>query len=774
MNPLSQTFTDTAADYLNAGLCVLPANLTAKYPCVNSWKRYQQHLPTTMQLQSWFSIPQEGLCIVTGAVSGRLEMIDFDMQGELYEPWIEIIRSKEPNLSESLVVETSQSGGRHVIYRCESDICGSMKLAQRRIGIESSDIYIKNNREFTRIKDKEYAVRQDSKGKYVIITLIETRGEGGLFLCSPAPGYEIIQGQITNLPLITAGQRETILEAAWSLNEYIPPPVSIPQTSVLDNIRPGDDYNCRGDISSLLLSHGWQLDHASGENQRWRRPGKTRGWSATLRDPDNTFYVFSSNAAPFEPNKAYSPFTVYTLLEHGGDFSKAAMELSKQGYGQKQDIPQSDVDLSRILRGPECPEPEITQQDPGPIPESYFSIPGLVNSVIDFCLQTAPYPNRALAFCGALSLQSFLAGRKIKEPGGIRTNIYLLALASTGTGKDWPRKINANILNAINANSCLGNRFASGEGLQDVMAANLNMLFQTDEIDTMLRCINNSRESRYESIQDTLLTFYTSGDSIFPMRTKAGMTDCPFIRNPHLSIFGTATPRNYYQALSERMMTSGFFSRMLIVDVGARPLCEIAGDIDAIPEDILDTAEFWQEKTRPSSKHNLSWENPNPPAAAYQGEAGKMLFEFQRLSDRNHQKTEANNEVAKAVWSRAAENARKLALLYACSQNHQEPAITEQAAEWAIDFVNHQIRRQLYMASIYAAENNFHADCLKLKEKLRNEPGNELAHSKLLKRMKMDRDSFKRLIETLVEQGDIHIEPLDQITKKGVKYVLCG
>jgi hypothetical protein len=199
----------------------------------------------------------------------------------------------------------------------------------------------------------------------------------------------------------------------------------------------------------------------------------------------------------------------------------------------------------------------------------------------------------------------------------------------------------------------------------------------------------------------------------------------------------------------------------------------MAGDIETIPDAILEIAQFWQDKTRPSPRHNLSWENPNPPAAAYQGNAGKLLFEFQRQSDLNYQDTSANDEVSKAVWSRAAESARKLALLYACSENYQCPTITEASVQWAIAFVNHQIRRQIYMAGLYAAENTFHAQCLKLKEKLRNEPGRKILHSKLLKRMKIDKDTFKKLIETLVEQGDIQIQKSESATFKGTVYVLC-
>ena len=49
---------------------------------------------------------------------------------------------------------------------------------------------------------------------------------------------------------------------------------------------------------------------------------------------DGVFYVFSSNATPFEPNRPYNVFSVYTLLEHNGDYSKATTELLKQGYGK--------------------------------------------------------------------------------------------------------------------------------------------------------------------------------------------------------------------------------------------------------------------------------------------------------------------------------------------------------------------------------------------------------------------------------------------------------
>lgn len=152
---------------------------------------------------------------------------------------------------------------------------------------------------------------------------------------------------------------------------------------------------------------------------------------------------------------------------------------------------------------------------------------------------------------------------------------------------------------------------------------------------------------------------------------------------------------------------------------------------------------------------------------------GDMLISFQQQTDREHRKCEAYNETAKTVWTRASENARKLALLYACSENPQQPIITEQAVSWALKFIQHQVRRQLYMSGIYAAENDFHANCLKLKEKLMTAKDKRLLRSVLLKRMKMDKDSFNKLIDTLIEQGDVTSIQSNSNTFKGVVYVLC-
>jgi hypothetical protein len=125
------------------------------------------------------------------------------------------------------------------------------------------------------------------------------------------------------------------------------------------------------------------------------------------------------------------------------------------------------------------------------------------------------------------------------------------------------------------------------------------------------------------------------------------------------------------------------------------------------------------------------------------------------------------------VWGRVSEHVRKLALLYAVSENHENPEIGRSATEWARRFVVHQTKRMLFMAQAHVADNPFHADCLKFLQKLRDAPGRELAHSVLLKRMKVNAKYFQALVITLEERGDIAHRPQSTAGRPGLFYRLA-
>jgi hypothetical protein len=363
-------------------------------------------------------------------------------------------------------------------------------------------------------------------------------------------------------------------------------------------------------------------------------------------------------------------------------------------------------------------EAEPDNPDPGPVPLELLSVPGFVNDVVEFTKETAPYPNHELAFMGALCLQGLLAGRKVRDQANNRTSVFALALANSGTGKDAPRQVNAQILQAIGLGNYLGDSFASGEGIEDRLYLCPNALFQTDEVDTLLSRMNSARDPRYESMMATLLKLYTSAGADFPMRVRANQEPTS-IHCPNLVLFGTAIPRHFYDALNDRLLTNGFFARLLILETGRRGQGQEV-ESRPVPESILEVARYWAELLAENQDEDGNEVPLVPILVPHTQQALELVTSYRIQADEEYTLAEnAGAEAGMALWARANEKARRLALIYGCSENHRSPRITEAAVNWANSFVSHLTRRMLFQTKYHAQEGRFAEQCQALVATLR-------------------------------------------------------
>jgi hypothetical protein len=127
-----------------------------------------------------------------------------------------------------------------------------------------------------------------------------------------------------------------------AIKEFEPNDRSSNAACEIDGNKPGDDFNRRGWDWAQILSpaaNTWQLSRQSGSIRYWTRPGKRDGWSATTGFCDSKsgdlLYVFTDAGAPLEAKRAYSKFSAYAMLWHKGDFSAAASELTRLGFGKQ-------------------------------------------------------------------------------------------------------------------------------------------------------------------------------------------------------------------------------------------------------------------------------------------------------------------------------------------------------------------------------------------------------------------------------------------------------
>jgi hypothetical protein len=309
---------DLAGKYAEAGLSVIPIRADgSKAPAIQSWQPFQREIAGPDELREMFSNAC-GIGIITGRVSGNLEVLDFDADG-FYERFCRSAKNegRQDLIPRLPIVKTPR--GRHLYLRCNGGITRNQKLAQ--------------------ILDDRQRLK----------TVIETRGEGGYVLAVGSPPachpsgkpYLLEQGDLFSVPEISAEEREFLFSIARSFHECARMELQrAPKEKAGDQEggKPGDDFNRRATWSEILEPHGWKRASIKGEEEYWRRPEKDGpGISATLNyQGSGLLYVFSTNAQ-FEPNRGYSKFSAYTILNYGGNYSEASLALRCQGYGDSTD-----------------------------------------------------------------------------------------------------------------------------------------------------------------------------------------------------------------------------------------------------------------------------------------------------------------------------------------------------------------------------------------------------------------------------------------------------
>ena len=404
----------------------------------------------------------------------------------------------------------------------------------------------------------------------------------------------------------------------------------------------------------------------------------------------------------------------------------------------------SGVDISRIMEAIDSAQKQDGNDTK--LQSHLLRIPGFISDVMDLTMSTAPYPNLALAFAGALSLQALIAGRKVRDDSDCRTNLYTLALADSGSGKEWPRKVNFKILSEANMLDMVGDRVASGESLQDAMNTQPAMLLQTDEIDEMFSNMKQGAESRYASFQKIIMTMWSSAGSVIPMRLKSGGIKGK-LDQPHLVLMGSAVPEHFFSSLSESMLTSGLVSRLLIVEAGPRGRGNDAKIITP-PASIMETVKYWRDL---SPGGDLASVNPEPILVPYTEGGKKRITEAREYFDNTYDETKGP---AMAVWSRACEQAKRLALIYAISEDPIHPSISEEAVNWSCEFADSHAKRLIEMSQKNVHDDStWHRLMMKCKTKLIESGG--MNHSQLLRAMRTSGKQFREIVDTLIASGEI-------------------
>ncbi|MGW5523597.1 AAA family ATPase [Gordonia sp. NPDC003950] len=357
------------------GASPIPVRLRGqKEPDVTTWSEYQVEQPSSQQIEEWFG-PKRGIGIVTGI--GGIELLEFENE----VAWTQWCRAMaDAGHAEDLrkicdgYLAQSGGGGYHLIYRTDEP-SGNVKLARTASGqscaryvewsgehdftVKTSDVLIETRgvggyvvvaggdadvhptgQPYRRIRLPEHYVHPFPKLR--IVDLDDHQGSGRIVSADTADDRAALSPAPDHLHHVDAELRDVMFSLARQQNQREPraqkgerrSPLSRPNGQGMPGARPGDAWMAVTTWDEILEPHGWRRDHSTAESDRWTRPGKASGTSATTNFAGTgLLYVFSSSTV-FETGdeQAYSKFGAYAQLNFDGDMEAAARDLVEKGF----------------------------------------------------------------------------------------------------------------------------------------------------------------------------------------------------------------------------------------------------------------------------------------------------------------------------------------------------------------------------------------------------------------------------------------------------------
>jgi len=447
--------------------------------------------------------------------------------------------------------------------------------------------------------------------------------------------------------------------------------------------------------------------------------------------------------------------------EEGNGYAAAGAEGARVGEGNGYAAEGvEDVDTAAAI-----PTPALTAD------EIIASAGNLLAEIVDWMTSTAIYPQPFLALAAAITAIATCAGRRFSGPMDVRTNIYCIAIAASGSGKEHQLTCLNNLFFAADLIELFaGEEIASGAAIESSIAQHAVQLFQIDEFGHFLKSVLNPRAVNSHR-RDILvkLTKYTGAATRLAKGTEYANKkerQRVDVHQPCVCLYGTTVAAPLWEAISCANLDDGSIARMLCFEtdenypdprkpeISARDVPQsiidalrrlVAGDADAIG--FAASKSVMLDGRHPPGLINV---NLGPEADPL---ANAMMREQVDLK-RQHQKSPFGPVVAR--WF---EHVHRLALIRALSRDQLTPVITANDLTWARHLVDHCLHTLVADANRYLADTEHEATLKRLIDILRQRgrmTGSQLARATQFLSRRTRNDAIAQLIEAGLVLQTIH------------------
>jgi len=342
--------------------------------------------------------PTNGVGYCTGF--NDIEVIDIDLkvlptlakQTEWWDEYLSFLKDNIADFDDKFVIYKTVNNGYHIIYKCKT-IGGNVKIAS--------------------LKGHKQAI-------------IETRGKGGYCFIYDR---QISKLDYYNIQEISEKDREVLMQCSafydYKVEVVKHEPTKVEQKEYPDvEITPWNDFNDKTSMTDLI-SDEFTIVRSMRDKYIIKRHGADSPHSGYIYKDSNCMYLFTTGTR-YDNEVLLSPYAVYTIKYHSGNFSASAKELYSKGYG------------SRIIKKVDIKPVESIKIDESNFDFPIEIIPENLRHYVLECNRTLDSSVDYMG-CALIWLYSTMIGNSIKvevKKGWIETaTVWISVVGKAGLGK---------------------------------------------------------------------------------------------------------------------------------------------------------------------------------------------------------------------------------------------------------------------------------------------------------------------------------------------------
>lgn len=431
----------------------------------------------------------------------------------------------------------------------------------------------------------------------------------------------------------------------------------------------------------------------------------------------------------------------------------------------------ADAALQAAINNAPSPadRPTVVDDQPEPFPSTLIEGGDLVSTMVRHIVDTAVVPQPAFALGTVLATLGAVLGRCVQIRGGggspARTNIYILNIGDTSSGKNHPRTQCPVLLAKAGMADLIGPReYMSGSSVFATLQSHPAHVAYIDEFGLILQATTGKQAPPHlRAIATALLTLFSSASGRVEGAAYANQRERPMepITEPCLSLAGFSTPETLIGALSSKNIADGLLGRCLMfpADTSAkkrrglyhRKAAEAAGAI-SIDRVVHELAKL-RKAVAPHVLPDMGGEAGRRCRDVYWSEDAADYIDRTLLS-----REEERRAIPRfgGLWARLTEQVSKVALVRAIATNPGCEEIDLPHLLWAEKLVTWCMSRLERLLREHLADSPFEADTLRALQIIRAARDKGLTGSELTRKIRWLKGTERKdVVGTLVETGHV-------------------